>query len=502
VDRREFLRAAALVGTGVALQPWWATKAAAGVGAGRATIASSAPPTPDQLRQIEHVVILMQENRSYDHYFGAYRKGRGFGDHPPGDLGVFSQAAPQRTGGSPRGRLLPWHLDTQTQNAECTYDISHEWEAQHLSWNNGAMDRWAITHRAADGRNRADLHMGYYTRPDLPLYYALADAFTLCDHYHCSVFAPTDPNRHYWMSATIDPDGRAGGPVFTNADDVVAIPPSKIATNAALYTWTTMPERLSAQGVSWKVYQAPGSLATTSLTNNILIRYRNFSDPSSALYRQAFLPTYPDEFAADVARGALPSVAWLNGPPLTDEHPPKPPNSGERVVGHVIRTLLSNPRVWAKTVLFITWDENGGFFDHVAPPTAPAGTPGEFVTASPLPPKALGIAGPIGLGFRVPCLVVSPFSRGGHINSETFDHTSLLRFLETRFGVEVPNLSAWRRQTTGDLTSTLDLSRPVLRVPKLPVQDLSDHLVSRECANPLNPVTSPPSTQHMPAQTS
>jgi phospholipase C len=301
------------------------------------------------------------------------------------------------------------------------------------------------------------------------------------------------------MAATIDPDGRAGGPVFTNADTVTAVPPSKIATNGATYSWTTMPERLQTQGVSWKIYQAPGSLANSMLSNNVLIRYKQYSDPSSDLYHHAFSPTYPREFAADVTSGNLPSVSWVLAPPLQDEHPPAPSNTGSRVVGHVVKTLLANPRVWAKTVLFITYDENGGFFDHVPPPTPPPGTTGEYLSVNPLPPLTSGIAGPIGLGFRVPALVVSPFSRGGRVNSETFDHTSLLRFLETRFGVEVPNLTAWRRQTVGDLTSTLALDKPRRSVPSLPYDGLSTRLVDRECNN-LTTI-GPPRVQHLPRQT-
>jgi len=192
-------------------------------------------------------------------------------------------------------------------------------------------------------------------------------------------------------------------------------------------------------------------------------------------------------------------VSWLNAPPGQDEHPAFPPNTGALVTGHVIQTLLSNPKVWAKTVLFVTWDENGGFFDHVAPPSPPPGTPGEFVTTNPLPDKAAGISGPIGLGFRVPMLVVSPFSRGGHINSDTFDHTSLLRFIETRFGVEVPNVSDWRRNAVSDLTSTLQLTgRPRLAVPTLPYSGLSTALVNRECAD--LSTLAPPMTQKMPTQ--
>jgi phospholipase C len=348
----------------------------------------------------------------------------------------------------------------------------------------------------------APLTMGYYTRADLPLYHALADAFTLCDGYHCSALSPTDPNRHHAFAGTIDPDGRAGGPVVTNPPDVVAPPGSKIATAAAIYSWTTMPERLSAQGVSWKVYQVPGSLRSTITTNNILLKYRQYHrDPKSDLYQNAFVPRYPADFESDVKRGTLPAVSWVNArTPGEDEHPPFPPNDGERVTAHVLRTLFANPKLWAKTVLFVTWDENGGFFDHVTPPTPPPGTPGEYVPQNLLPPTQNSFTGPIGLGFRVPMLVISPFSRGGLVNSDTFDHTSMLRFLETRFAVEVPNLSAWRRAAVSDLTSTLQFDHPRRGVPKLSYPLLDDKLVKRECAAFSRKPVMPPSKQQMPTQ--
>jgi phospholipase C len=142
---------------------------------------------------------------------------------------------------------------------------------------------------------------------------------------------------------------------------------------------------------------------------------------------------------------------------------------------------VASPDVWAQTVLFVVFDENGGFFDHVPPVTAPEGTPGEWLTATPLPQAAGGIAGPVGLGFRVPCLVVSPFSRGGYLCSDVFDHTSLLRFVETRFGVAVPNLSAWRRGVTGDMTSSLALAWPPVRaVPPLPATSLGEQSVAEQ----------------------
>jgi phospholipase C len=161
-------------------------------------------------------------------------------------------------------------------------------------------------------------------------------------------------------------------------------------------------------------------------------------------------------------------VSWIIPPIGYDEHPPSPPALGEAFTDQLLRTLLSNEKVWSKTVLFHMYDENDGLFDHVPPPVAPPGTAGEYVTVDPLPATAGGVAGPIGLGFRVPMLVISPFSRGGRVCSQTFDHTSQLRFLEERFGVRAPNISAWRRRTVGDLTATLDLSRPDLRSVRLP----------------------------------
>jgi phospholipase C len=186
------------------------------------------------------------------------------------------------------------------------------------------------------------------------------------------------------------------------------------------------------------------------------------------LHAKAFLPIFPNDFTVDVHTGALPAVSWIVPPLGYDEHPPAPPALGAWFIDQVLSTLTSRPEVWAKTVLLVMYDENDGFFDHVPPPVPPAGTAGEYVTVRPLPADAAGIDGPIGLGFRVPMLVVSPFSRGGHISSETFDHTSQLRFLEERFGVTAPNLSAWRRATVGDLTSTLQMGHPVPAAPRLP----------------------------------
>jgi phospholipase C len=402
------------------------------------------------------VVIFIQENRSFDHYFGSYRGVRGFADHSR----AFAQPDPANLSDPPFGRLLPFHLDTSTTNAACTHDITHAWVPQHQSWNHGAMNGF-VTSRLPIDANDAVLTMGYYTRTDLPLYYSLADAFTVCDNYFCSVIGPTDPNRLYTMAASVDPDGRHGGPLLDT-----------LTTNRQAFfghlTYTTMPEQLQARGITWKVYSSPDA----SLENNVLWYFKNFQDPASPLYQNAFLPSYPASFVTDALAGNLPQVSWVLAPLVDSEHPPAPSRFGENDMSIILDAVTANQTQWAETVLFATYDENGGFFDHVPPLTPPPGTRGEYITAPPVPdPSVLGdppISGPIGLGFRVPLLIISPFSRGGLVSSDRFDHTSVLQFLETRFGAEVPNLSTWRRSVVGDLTSAFDFAAPDRTVPILP----------------------------------
>jgi phospholipase C len=406
------------------------------------------------LDDIEHVIILMQENRSFDHYFGTMSGVRGFGSAP---AAVLRQA-----GAGPGGLLVPFRLysDPPDRDGQCLNDITHDWVPQHQSWNGGAMDRFVATHVAADGAEDGPTAMGYYARADLPFFYALADAFTVCDGYFSSVIGPTDPNRIMAMSATIDPDGAAGGPVLETFGNRVA--------HYGTLRWETMPERLHEAGVSWKVYSA--RLAELALSP--LPYFKAFADAFSVrgveLAARGLAPGFPDDFMEDVRKGSLPSVSWIIPPLAQCEHPAAPPAWGEHLVHEVLSALVANPEVWERSVLLVVHDENGGFFDHMPPVTAAEGTPGEWLTVSPLPAAAGQVRGPIGLGFRVACLVVSPFSRGGYVCSSTLDHTSLLRLIETRFGVEVPNLSAWRRSVTGDFTSALQVRSPDVTVPALP----------------------------------
>src|SRR6202051_602923 len=432
-----------------------------GFGGTNSVIPTGSSACASKLTDIEHVVIFIQENRSFDHYFGSYRGVRGFADQSL----VFQQADSANTANPPVGTLLPFHLDTSTGNGACTHDISHDWAPQHQSWDNGAMDQFVTAHLPIDG-NFAPLTMGYYTRADIPYYYAIADAFTICDHYFCAVMGPTDPNRLYTMAASIDPDGKNGGPLLQTLG----------VNRPSFYgklTYTTMPEQLQARGISWKVYSPPdASILNGILSDNVLSYFKNFQDPASQLHQNAFGPQFPVNFLEDVASGNLPQVSWVLASILDSDHPPAPALFGEGTLFAILNALTANPAQWAKTALFVTYDENGGFFDHVAPPTAPPGTPGEYITAPAVPdPTVVGsppILGPLGLGFRVPMLILSPFSRGGFVSSDLFDHTSILRFLETRFGAEVPNLSAWRRAAVGDLTSAFNFAAPDPSIPNLP----------------------------------
>jgi phospholipase C len=465
LTRREVLRASARGGAGLG--------AAAVLSNSLIARALANPPNCGSLKDIEHVVILIQENRSFDHYFGSYRGVTGYADPnvlPLSDgsgLSIFAQ--PGYPGGYAGNHLYPFHLDS-FNNGECTNDINHSWGPQHTYWDGGKLDGFVTGHLTADGSANGPLTMGYYTRKDLSFYYALADAFTICDHYHCSVIGPTDPNRLYAMSGTLDPSGSAGGPILSTSS-------TRVERYGTL-SWTTMPEQLQARGISWKVY---GS-ADGNFGDNVLPYFKQYqSNPTLAA--NGLLPSYPGTFQADVLAGTLPQVSWILAPLISSEHPPAPEEFGEVVAANILNTLVSNPSVWAKTALFITHDENGGFFDHVPPPVAPAGTPGEYLTVNPLPSDASGVAGPIGLGFRVPLLIVSPFARGGLVCKDTFDHTSLLRFLETRFGAEVPNLSSWRRSVTGDLTSAFNFVKVDKSVPSLPQPSpLDSRVLLSSCA--------------------
>jgi phospholipase C len=450
-DRRRFLRLASGVAAAAAL-PAPIVRALA-LPARRAT---------GTLRDLEHVVILMQENRSFDHYFGTLRGVRGFSDprplRLPSGASVFHQpGAP----GSP-GVVTPFRLDAGATSAQSLESLDHSWKASHERWK--WHDAWVSAKTA--------LTMGYFTRADLPFHYALADAFTICDAYHCSIFGPTNPNRMFLFTGTSGlAAGDGGAQVAANPHDE----PNETADAAndapafEAYTWPTYAERLQAAGVSWRVYQE-----YDNYSDNPLAFFASFRglDPASALYRRGRAWVDGSEpanakasngehlvaaLARDVASASLPQVSWIVAPYRVCEHPAATPAAGEDFVARVVGALTSNPDVWARTALILNYDENDGFFDHMAPLVPPAaGAPGKS-TVSLDGEVYRGV--PVGLGPRVPMIVVSPWTRGGWVNSQLFDHTSVIRLLEARFGVAEPLITPWRRTVTGDITSVFDFAQ-------------------------------------------
>jgi len=416
--RRSLLGRAA---TGAALASAWTT---------RATLASTSA-AGQSLSAIKHVVIFSQENRSFDHYCGTLSGVRGYADPHPLSQPDGSSVFAQRDGKD--ATVYPFRLNAATTSGQCVGDVAHDWHTGVGASSNGKMNSW-LPHK---GHNA----MSYYSRSDIPYFYGMADAFTLCDAYFCSFNGPTNPNRLFMMTGMVDPHGLYEGPVTTNAEPG--------------FSWTTYPERLQKAGVSWRVYQE-----TDNYDDNALAWFTQFrnADVASPLYQNGMRRFPRSQFSTDVHNNALPSVSWVISPTALSEHPEHSPNKGmHHGAMHYLNALAANPEVWAQTVFVWTYDENGGFFDHVAPPTPPAGTPGEFANG-----RAFG------LGARVPTLVMSPWSCGGAVCGEVFDHTSLLRFLEVWTGVREPNIGAWRRKVCGDLTSAFDFRSVSVAFPSLP----------------------------------
>ncbi len=409
------------------------------------------------IKDVRHVVIFMQENHSFDHYFGSLHGVHGFSERNPLMLQNGKPVFYQPTSGT--NYELPFH-NTET----CLTDVPHDWVSTHQAVNSGKNNQWI----AAKGTET----MNYDVRTDLPYYYALADAFTICDEYHCSTLTCTDPNRLYLWTGMIDPNDTGGGPVINNNQPSGGWGPA----------WVTYAECLQKAGVSWKVYEE-----SDHGNDNALTWFETFqqAQPGDPLYDNG-MATVPDLATAlknDVMSNTLPSVSWIAGPSAATEHPPHSSQSGEALVKSMLDAIASNPKVYNSTIFILLYDENDGFFDHEVPVLPPAGTTNEFVSGLP-----------IGLGIRVPFIIVSPWTRGGYVCSQVFDATSVNQFLEKWTGVMNPNITAWRRQVCGDLTSAFDFGHPNTNYPTLPT------VAAINCSSGSTPPV--PTTQSMPAQES
>ncbi|MFD7644383.1 phosphocholine-specific phospholipase C [Kitasatospora sp. NPDC059795] len=464
--------------------------------------ALAAPARPGKLEDVQHVVILMQENRAFDHYFGTLPGVRGFGDRAAvrgvNGRSIFHQPDPSRA----EGYLLPFAMNAAHTSAYQQGAPSFGYGDSMSAWNDGRADG-SVTRRSSGW-----LGQGYYESADMPFYHALASVFTTCDAYYASVQCNTNTNREHLMSGT------SGGTVRD-------LPMTDNSEPAAGFEWTTYAERLERAGVSWQTYQA-----LDNFDDNALAWFTNFikAKPGSALYERglrqvgdpakqgdpfAMGDALVEAFAADVRDDKLPQVSWLIAPAALSEHANYAPPNGEHLTARLLAALTANPDVWAKTVFILDYDEHGGFFDHQLPPVPPLAAgrgastvpvDGEVVVrvskggstyhrvvgqdgryrvrnadgslgwSATLPAGETLVAGPfpMGLGVRVPMVVVSPWTRGGVVDSTVYDHTSVIRLLEKRFGVAEPNISPWRRAVTGDLTNLFDFSGQDPVWPALP----------------------------------
>ena len=506
--RRDFLRlAAGALGTGTlaGFPPSIRRALALPASSGSGTIAD-----------VQHVVILMQENRSFDHYFGTLRGVRGFGDRHPAPLASGKPVWYQSDG---HKEIPPFHLDTRITSALRTPSTPHSFADAQAAWSQGKFGFWP--------KFKTPLSMGHYQRADIPFQFALADAFTICDAHHCSITTGTDPNRIVFFSgSSFDPERRARGENCTDEDSEPdnlrcwikgTLPSPGYTYQGSALRWPTIPEVLERAGIRWRIYQDPNDNWTGAMHGGLAFAGFRDAKPGSALYEQGMTHWSLEQLAADVRSGSLPQVSWILPPMLWSEHPlPSSPLQGAEFTSRVLDALTSNPAVWGRTVVFLTFDENDGLFDHVPPPAPPSYNPdgtvagkstldlrGEYFSdpqRKHLHPADLesGTERPWGLGPRVPLYVISPWSRGGWVNSQVFDHTSVAQFLEKRFGIEVAAISPWHRAVCGDLTSALDFVRPNdVAFPVLPDVSGSAEVVA---VHSRRPKPQPPAVPEVPFQ--
>jgi phospholipase C len=406
-------------------------------------LAAQTPGLPDLAwwpsnNKIKHVVILCQENRSFDHYFGEFASSLGQPEHTA--LGFTPDALTYYD--SAGNAYHPQHL-TQF----CNQDPDHSWEGSHNKWDNGAMDGWVTD------ESNTTIAIGYFLPSDHIYHVQLARAFTICDHYFCSEIGPTLPNRLYLWTGTsgwnfLTPTGTSDSLPYNNPS-LTAAPP--------VLSWETMPDVLDTAGLPWKCYSvADGSIPSAIGAFNPLIFFSQFQDNPTRL---AQATTDFSDFIADLAAGTLPAVSWIVTEAVVCEHPPAPPDMGQLLAARVVQELMASS-AWESTALFVTYDEGGGFFDHVPPAIL------EYVPAG-LPNGGLAV----GPAFRVPLTIVSPWVPANTVFSEVLDHTSILQFIERTFStaaqpIQLSTIAPGRRKLA-DLTAAFNFNQPP-NVPSLP----------------------------------
>ncbi|GAN01040.1 non-hemolytic phospholipase C precursor [Mucor ambiguus] len=427
------------------------------------------------LEKIKHIVYFMQENRSFDNYYGTMSGVRGFADPNIGiqdnGLNLLYQPCSKSTDVKNGTKyLLPYHLEGQ--RAGCTGGGSNGWSANHKALNNGKNNNWP------DGNSPNS--MGYLNRSQIPFLYSLADEFTIADMYFQSVTGPTNPNRVVWMSGT-----NRGAPNDYVLED---------NTESTPLEWSTYPEMLTKANTTWQLYQDKDNF-----DDNPLAWFKYWQKlPAGAEKNKGVGFLGLQAFYDAAAAGTLPAFSIIVGPTELSEHPNNTPLAGSWLQQQVVNAVMKGKN-WKDTALFINYDESGGYFDHVIPPQAPSN---EWVTD-----KFDGGKVPIGFGPRVPMVIVSPWTRGGNVYSEVSDHTSTLKFMEEWVGKDnatgkylapAENISPWARSTSSNLINAFDFENPDYSIPTFapvpkPAQVLGKWAPTEMCEAIITaPKTSPP----------
>ncbi|MCW5802428.1 MAG: alkaline phosphatase family protein [Deltaproteobacteria bacterium] len=377
---------------------------------------------------ITNYVYLMLENRTYDHVFGSRKLVEGRG----GD-GLTAEMA----NADINGAMISSYAAASGEL--CVLDPPHGWDASHAQWNNGAMDGFVKEYQRDHGGRAITDVMSYLTRSLVPVSYALADAYTTCDRWFASVMGPTLPNRAYWHAATSF--GLQANMEVLNKFSSVPVP--------------TIYNRLEDKGVDWAYYSGP--LAVVSLLGNPGPYQLDITGKIKRFSAYPDMPEDPNgEFFADAAAGRLPAVTYID--PFfgeNDDHPPGHPILAQALIAAVYRALATSPQ-WKNCMLVITYDEHGGFYDHVAPPTTTDDSLEKF-----------GVDGFQQCGFRVPAMVVGPYAKQNYVSSVQYDHTSALKHLQNAFGLETltPRMNA-----ANDLTDCIDMDRLAAGEPADPIE--------------------------------
>jgi phospholipase C len=418
ISRRQFVQAGAALGAGLGASMMLPAGVAGALdsatrGALRRPGSLPNPHLPvgtDALPQIDHIIVLMQENHSYDNYLGLLDRGDGFT--------LDKSHRPTAANAEATGDLV--HAFPMANACQSNGGPTQAWDASHISWNGGRNNGFV--------RASGPVAMGYFSSEQIPFYYSLAKTFPVCDRWFSSVLAQTYPNRRFLMAGT------AYGAVSTDTKYLLGPSP----TNGTIY------DLLNAHGISWRDY---------------------YSDlPQVGLFKSVFegnkdkvLPIA--QYFTDAAAGTLPAVSYVDAEfAMQSEEDPQDIQVGEAFSSHVIHAAMEGPG-WDKTVLIWTNDEGGGYYDHVPPP--PAVKPDDIPPDITVPPNQPGTYDRY--GFRVPSAIVSPYARANYVSHVVHDHTSVLKLIETKFNL--PALT-YRDANADDLLDSLDLhGTPAFRDP-------------------------------------